>query len=284
MKNKYKFLISVFLLAFLCLGSLPYAYSYNCAGSRGTEEILQIKIVNNHSLSKIFGSNWTDQLELLFGPGAHLKNAKKRTVVTNIDQNVILNFTQLPNLTNIEICNLTKNVWYWSLEGFDSDPDVENQNSQIMNNPENLTTWTNVYSTNMSDPSNVTMKYIWSWNWLAYAPVPPANYLNELVWETNYSIESSIVTHNVGIPYFVQIDNSTKVKFLDNCTEKFTYDSVYGALIDYTLRDKNGTVAYRYTVVLPPLIPGFELSIILGSLGFLVVVGVIYSIKKEKFS
>jgi hypothetical protein len=283
MKKRKEFSISLILVLIISLGITSFGSSYNCAGSRNTDKTLQVKIVNNNSLNNIFGSNWTESLQLLFGPGAQLKNAKMKIAITEINQNIILNFTKYPNLTNIEVCELTSNIWYWTLEGFDqSTPDVTGHKIQIMNNPDNLTTWTQAYSTNMSDPSNVTMKYVWAKNWLAYVPVPPSNYLRDLLWEENYTIDSSIITHKVDLPYFVQIDNSTKVHYFGNATEKFTYDSVYGALIDYTLRDENGTVAYRYTVVLPPLIPGFNIVIMLGSIGIMMIIGAIYFFKKKK--
>ncbi|MEJ2248989.1 MAG: hypothetical protein P8Y97_04925 [Candidatus Lokiarchaeota archaeon] len=186
MKKSKIVLTSIFIFLFCFSGTISFVNaSYNCASSKGTEKILQVKVVNNNSLNHIFGSNWTDQLQLLFGPGAYLKNAKMMTKVTDIKPNVIENFTEFANFTNIKVCNIITNVWYWTLNGFNnSNPDIKWQSIQIMNDPNNLTNWIRDYSANMSDPSNMTMKYAWSFGWLNYVPVPPAKYLRNLIWDS----------------------------------------------------------------------------------------------------
>ncbi|MFX1390655.1 MAG: hypothetical protein ACFE9Z_11370 [Promethearchaeota archaeon] len=261
-KSKIGILGSLLVLTMILgqIGSVQ-GTTYTCTGVVGAEAIWKVKTVHPGALSEIFGASptWEISIQTSFGPGSHQQGARMKSKVTFVNSSYEYNF----GLGSFELCLINSSVWLWTTHPFAVSPNITDSPSTIMMHPENLTYYCQI----VGAPNNVSYAVAWSFldsnfvNFLSALPIPVATFLSELVWDDDYSISGTTVTHNVVAPYtgFVGITYSV------DCVETWRYSSSYGTFLGYKLVHNNGTVAYETELELgEAAIPGYEFSIIVG--------------------
>ncbi len=263
-KSRYGLIGAVLILAMM-LGQITSVRgtTYTCAGSVGAEAIWRVKTVHEGSLTAIFGASWKTSIQNSFGPGSQELGARLKTKVTHINSS--------QNVIGFETCNITSDLWTWTTKSFGPTPNVTGVPTYILLHPKNLTFYCQFYS---GYTKNVSEAF--AYPFLNALPIPAATYLSELIWDNDYVISGTTVTHNLVAPYV------GLVLYLVNCTETWRYSSSYGTFLGYKLVHNNGTTAYETVLETPSAaIPGFELSIVIGaSMG--IVISLIFVVMKKK--
>ncbi len=268
-KSKYG-LIGVVLILAMMLGQITSVRgtTYTCAGSVDAQAIWRVKTVHDGSLTAIFGGSWETAIQSSFGPGSHELGARLKTKVTSINASEMI----WTPIGVSEFCLIYSDVWTWTTSPFADIPDVNDTASYIWLHPENLTLYCQTMTGFTRNVSQVV-----AYPFLNALPVPAATYLSELVWDNDYSISGTTVTHDVVPPY-----SGLGGPYLVNCSETWRYSSSYGTFLGYKLVHNNGTTAYETVLETPSAaIPGFELSIVIGaSMG--IMISLIFVVMKKK--
>lgn len=283
MKKSNYFLIGFMALCLFSMNPMVYGQSsYTFAGSPGNVKILKVTTVDETGLVAIFGSGWSDTLELAFGTGCNVTGARSKSVVTIVNKTQYYNF----GLGLMEMCNITVDYWLWTTAAFTTNPDFDELSLYFLKEPKNLTDIVNLYTlTYLGFEYNVTVPF--SMGFLGQLPIQGATFLSELDWEDDWSSNGFKITHEGSngyiiyqwyafIPGFVPIG-----MMYEDCTEIWTYDSTYGAFIGYKLLNSESSVVYEFTIELETQIPGFELTVLL-SITAVTIVCLVYVLMKKK--
>ena len=272
-KSKYG-LFGALLIISLMLGTTTSVRgtTYTCAGVVGAQATWRVKTVHEGALTDIFGASpfWEAAIEGSFGSNSTEVGAHMKTVVTMVNASEIIN--TIPWIYGpAEFCIIYADLWVWTTKPFAAEPDANDTMQPIWLHPENLTLWCQFISGGLRNVSQV-----YGYPFLNALPVPAATYLSELVWDNDYTISGTTVTHHVLAGYI-----GLAAIYGDNCTESWRYSNSYGTFLGYRLVHKNGTIAYETELVVPGEIPSFELTIVLGvSMG--TIIGLIYVAMKKK--
>ncbi|MFX1322643.1 MAG: hypothetical protein ACFFAQ_13485 [Promethearchaeota archaeon] len=281
--KKISYALIGFILVSIML-SVPIASAqgttYYCTGVVDAEATWKVKTVNNGTLEAIFGPTWVTTIENSFGTGASVVGAKMKTKVTYVNSSYIFDPTTVPPylvMAPVDACIILADVWWWTTSPFGDTPDLYSSATIIFMHPENLTTYCQilgatytVYEGNVSERN--------AFPYLNGLPYNPEDYLSELLWDNDYVIQGTTVTHTITGFYI----GFFGVYGID-CTETWRYSSSYGTFLGYKLVHNNGTVAYETALVTPSAeeIPGFELLVLTAtSIG--TIICVIYVIMKKK--
>ena len=280
--KKTKFIVLFAILLSIAFSFTPIAKpqvgTYTFHGAAGDQKILKVRTVNNASLEDLFGSNWTDVIEL-FGEGAANVGAQSKSVVTAV------NFSAKYDLTTwglgiMDICNYTTNNWNWTTEKFADAPDRTEESVFTFYDPTNLTAFINFYYSFIPPYVAFNVSIQNAGAFLAQLPTPAAQYLGAIVWYPKWQNSGTTVIHSPDAGHYLF---GTYTQYQEDCTETWTYDSTYGAWIGYKIQDNETNTIYEFSIELPG-IPGYELSLFIG-LTFVSIIGVIYIvIRKKKLS
>ncbi len=287
--KKTSYALIGFLLIFIMLGSPIVSVQgtpYNCTGVVGAEATWKVKTVNNGTLEAIFGPTWQTTIEMSFLPGSSVAGAKMKSKITYVNTSYIHDtstvYPFIP-MAPVDACLILSDVWYWTTDPFnESSPDASNVPTVIFSHPENLTTYCQLLGVFISlFAGNVSQR-----NALGYLNgllVPAEDYLADLLWDNDYLIDGTTVTHTITITIAKPIYFGWFGNYFVNCTETWRYSKSYGTFLGYKLVHNNGTTAYETVLVTPSAeeIPGFELLVLTGtSIG--TILCVIYVIMKKK--
>ena len=269
-KSKYALIGSILILAMM-LGQITTVRgtTYSCAGVVGAEAVWRVKTVHNGSLANIFGASptWESAIQTSFGPDSHKVGARLKTVVASVNASEMM---PTP-IGFVELCLIYSDLWVWTTSDFASTPDINDTMTLIWMHPENLTL---ICQTTSGFTRNVSQ--VWAFPFLNALPGPAATYLSELIWDNDYSVSGTTVTHNLVAPYV-----GLGAVFLVDCTESWRYSNSYGTFLGYKLVHNNGTVAYETVIETAGGIPGFELPIVISvSMG--IMISLIYVVMKKK--
>ncbi|MFX1289374.1 MAG: hypothetical protein ACFFAG_00305 [Promethearchaeota archaeon] len=262
-------LIGLLLISLMIVGSIGpvRGTTYSCTGVVGAEATWRVKTVHNGTLTSIFGSTWFLSIQGSFGPGSHQLGAKMKTKVVSVDTSA--------TVLTFEACNITSDIWTWTTLPFGNVPNVTGSGYVLMH-PENLTYYCQI----MSPFPTGNVSQVSGFGFLNFLPIPADTYLSELLWDNDYTISGTTVTHNVAAFY----TGLPGVTYLVNCVESWRYSSAYGTFLGYKLVHNNGTIAYETELETPSAgadIPGFEIPVLLGvSMG--IIISLIYVVMKKK--
>lgn len=267
MKKSSYTVIGFLLISMMLISPIAFCQetTYTCAGVVGAEAVWQVKTVHSGSLADIFGGIWANSIQNSFGPGAHELGARMKSKVTHVNSSDTLGV--------FEVCNITADVWTWTTKQFGPTPNFTGIPTYIMLHPENLTYYcqlSSFFTANVSQGMAVPF--------LNAVPIPAATYLSELLWDNDYVISGTTVTHNLVAPYATFF-----ASYLVDCTETWRYSSSYGTFLGYKLVHNNGTTAYETALETPAgeQIPGFELPIVLG-ISMAIMISLIFIVMKKK--
>ncbi|MHA2430859.1 MAG: Loki-CTERM sorting domain-containing protein [Promethearchaeota archaeon] len=274
--------LKVTLLAFIFLSMalsltpavVPQIGTYTFHGAPGDSKILKVNTVNNASLEDLFGAGWVSVIEI-FGPGAAVVGARKKSLVTGVNISDIFSFFGDYDVTTYNTSN-----WDWTTGSFSDTPDSIGDIVTSFYDPTNLTTFVNTFYTIFPPnlPLNISMHTAGAY--LAQLPTSVAQYLGALVWEPKWGNVGNTVVHNAEAADTAFYWGFT---YLEDCTEIWTYDGTYGAWISYEILDNETNTIYEFSIELPTAaeIPGFELTIILST-AVVTSIGLIYVLMKKK--
>lgn len=271
MKNKSYLMTSLVIFSIILSSSIVTVRgtTYTCTGVVDAEATWKVKTIHKGALTDIFGVNWSSAIESSFGPGSNETGARMKTTVTFVNSSFSYDF----GLGPFDICLILSNLWTWTTQDFVITPDVPNAPTWIFMHPENLTAYCQAISFSTRNVSQLL-----AYPFLNGIPIPAATFLSELIWDNDYSVKGTTVTHDVTPPY-IGLGGIYSVV----CTETWRYSSSYGTFLGYKLVHNNGTIAYETILETPSKggISGFEIPLLLGaSIG--VVVSLIYVVMRKK--
>lgn len=274
--KKTRFILAIALFISISFAIVPPAVpqigTYQFHGAAGNQKILKVNTVNNASLEILWGENWTEVIEI-FGAGAADLGARKKSVVTAVD-------FEAKFLGVYDAANYTTDNWKWNTGTFPETPDdLSGINVTSFYNPKNLSSYVNLFYSGLS---NVSVQNAGAF--FAQLPTPVDNYLAEIIWIPRWeAVDNTAVHHGQVGDLVYSIFTAKFYVYLSNCTETWSYDTTYGAWIGYKVAI-NDTTIYEFNVELPsilPGIPGFDMTILLGTTGF-IAIGLIYLVMKKK--
>lgn len=280
MKKSNYVLIGFMALCLLSMTPMVYGQSsYTFAGSPGNVKILKVTKVDSTGLQAIFGSGWGDTLQSAFGAGCNVTGARSKSVVTAVNKTQYFDF----GLGLMEMCNITVDYWLWTTTAFTTNPDFDELSLYFLKEPKNLTAIVNLYTFSyLGITYNVTVPF--SMGFLGQLPIQGSTFLSGLDWEDDWSSSGFTITHEGSNGYIIYQWYGIFVAIgmmYEDCTEIWTYDSNYGALIGYKLLNNVGSVVYEFTIELETQIPGFELPVLL-SITAITTVCLVYVLMKKK--
>lgn len=278
-KSSYSLIGFGLILMMMMIGPIATVRgtTYNCTGVVGAEAIWKVKTVHEGALTDIFGPDWSDAIQDSFGDGANETGAKWKTLVTFVNSSFKNDF----GFGEWDICEINSSTWDWTTEPFADTPDETNVPTWIFMHPDNLTFWSHYIGTWYLG-GNVSQRN--AFPFLSGLPVPVETYLNELVWDTDYTIQGTEVIHNVDAIYVGgAFSIGIFITYLVDCTETWKYSKSYGTFEGYKLVHNNGTTAYETVLVTPSaeVIPGFNL-LVLSGISLSAIICVIYVIMKKR--
>ncbi|MCK4687869.1 MAG: hypothetical protein KAT66_07050, partial [Candidatus Lokiarchaeota archaeon] len=204
--------------------------------------------------------------------------AKMKSEVTYVNSSYIYDPLYVV-MDPVETCLILSDIWWWTTEPFPDTPNLTSSGTVIFTHPENLTTYSQLIGVTFMFGGNVSQRN--AAPHLNALLVPAEDYLAELLWDSDYIIQGTTVTHIVSVPpiYLGWFGN-----YYVNCTETWRYSKSYGTFLGYKLVHNNGTTAYETALVTPSAgfeIPGFELLVLAG-ISLSTIICVIYVIMKKK--
>jgi hypothetical protein len=274
-----KHILSLLILLTIALSLTPAATpqigTYTFHGAAGNEKVLKVRTVNNASLTDLFGSNWTDVIEL-FGTGAQNVGARSKSLVTAVNLTAKYDLS-IWGVGVQGVAEYNTSNWDWTTGSFAANPDSTGDIVRSFYDPTNLTTFINTFYSYIPPYIAFNVSVQNAGLYLAQLPTPVAQYLGAIVWMPKWQNVGNTVEHNAAINDYIF---GTTFQYLEACKEVWTYDATYGAWIGYKILDNTGAVIYEFSIELPaiPAIPGFEIPILLGAAA----IGIIYIIKKRK--
>ena len=275
-KSKYGLIGSVLILAMILGQITPVrGTTYTCTGVIDAEAVWRVKTVNSYALEAIFGSLWQVTIENSFLAGSSVEGARMKSKVTYVNTSYIFDPPYVV-MNPVDACLILSDVWLWTTSPFSNTPNSTNVPTVIFSRPENLTTYCQLIGVTYTIfAGNVSQRN--AAPYLNALLIPAATYLSELMWDNDYSISGTTVTHTITAPYVGWFG-----VYGVNCVETWRYSSQYGTFLGYKLVHNNGTTAYETVLeTAAAKIPGFELTIVIGvSMG--IIISLIFIIMKKK--
>jgi len=252
MKTKY-FLLGLILshiILFSTITQVKADSSYSLGMKKDTEIILEVQIFDEDGLEDVF-----DEYDDAIPEDADEVGMKYKIIVREVDKDAEID---LGILGDYDAFGIEADIWEWTAEEFDEEPDEEEFEIVWFQDPEDI-----------NDAYDVVGGYGYDVI-MPFAPISVEKYLDEIddwreddneEWKTqdNMVIHDSIFKEET----FVEI---------------FTYDTETGYLIEYKIIDEDGAIIYKYG--LSEFIPGYELPLILGIIGIFTI-GLIYIMRKK---
>ena len=283
MRNKKLNSILLLVISFLFVLSPIVAVRgdlYACPStSAGDTKILEVTVVNAAGLEDIFGADWKTVLNTSFSGDASTLGAKFKTVVQGIRTNDSIDYS-FWGAGIVSVCNITVDSWAFTTGEF-LEANKTTSQVYVIKDPANLTAFVQGVRAFLAQPGNVTVP--WAADvayspYLAQLPVPPGDYLADIIWDTGWYSAGAKIIHDVTAGYTVPFTTFT---YLEDCTETWTY-YYNGALISYSLVNTESQVVYQYSIVLPGAqIPGYELSIFIG-VSVITMIGLVIYMKRKR--
>ena len=255
MKTKY-FLLGFILshiILFSTIAQVRADTSYSLGMKKDTEIILEVKIVDKSELKDVLGH---DSWESCIPEDADTVGMKQKIKVTAIMENAEIN---LGVIGEYDAFGFEADIWEWTIEEFDAEPDEEEFEIVWFEDPEDI-----------NDAYKVVDGYAYDII-MPFVPIDVVKYLDEIdEWEENryeeWRTKENMVIHD-------------SIYDEENFLEVYTYDTENGFLTRYQIIDEDGAVIYEYGL-LSEIIPGYELPLILGIIGIFTI-GLIYIMKKR---
>jgi hypothetical protein len=291
MRNKKLNSILLLVISFLFVLSPIVAVRgdlYACPStSAGDTKILEVTVVDAAGLEDIFGTGWKTVLNTSFSGDASTLGAKLKTVVQGIRNNDTIDYSTY-GAGVVTVCNITVDSWAFTTGEF-LEANKTTSQVYVMRDPANLTAYVqgvraflHYYYPLVYSEGNVTVP--WAYDgilqnaYLAQVPVPPDDYLADIIWDDGWYSSGANIIHDVTAGYTVELTGFT---YNEDCTESWTYYD-NGALIAYSLVNNESKVVYQYSIVLPgAAIPGYELSLFIGVSVITMIVLVLYMKRKR---
>lgn len=272
--KKNKTILATLILLTALFSVIPTAFSqkgtYQFHGAAGNQKILKVEIVNSASLTDLYGTNWTDVIEM-FGEGAGELNAKFKSVVMGVELDSIHG---VPYVGDYDAVTYVTENWDWTTDPFAATPDETLVPIQSLYDPTAITTIVNaVFAMNVTIYNAAI--------YFTQLPTPVDQYLGAITWEDNWVTSGNTVIHNAMVGEFIFL---TTYQYLENCTETWTFDETYGAWIGYKLQDNETNTIYEFNIGLPASagIPGFELPIVIGAIAIGIISVIVTRIRKRR--
>lgn len=253
MKTKYFLLgfILSYILLFSTIAQVQADSSYSLGMKKDTEITLEVKIVDESFLRHVFGDVWEDSIP----EDADEVGMKQKIKVTAIMENAEID---LGVLGEYDAFGFEADIWEWTSDEFDAEPDEEEFEIVWFEDPEDIN---DAYDTVDGYAYDVIMPFV---------PIDVVKYLDDIdEWEENryeeWRTKENMVIHD-------------SIYDGENFLEVYTYDTENGFLTRYQIIDEDGDVIYEYGT--SETIPGYEIPLILGITGIFTI-GLIYIIKKK---
>ncbi|TXT61792.1 MAG: conserved exported protein of unknown function [Promethearchaeota archaeon] len=278
-KKPILFGLLVFSLILMSPLTLAQDTEYSCAASEGGTKYLKVDTVDETGLEEMFGSNWATVLENSFGSGADEVGARQKSTVTDVKSDIEVDLGL--GLGKFPACNITTDAWNWETGEFSEEPDLKDFVVTVLLDPDDLTEYTQTLTAILAlgipgySAQNVSMHNP-AVQFLGQLPVPADEYLAALVWEEGWNVDGLKVSHEHEAGYTSLFGTTYQA----DGKETWEFDGQFGAFIGYTLEDADGNVIYAYSLDVSALIPGYELTFVMGSM-MAGILGVIYVFKRR---
>ncbi len=253
MKRKC-FLIGVLLLHIIFLSATVQvqAASYSLGPEKGTEIILEVKTFDKKGLKDVFGDGWEEAIP----EEADEAGLRSKILVREVDEDADID---LGILGKYDAFGIEADIWEWTDEEFEKEPDEDEFEIVWFQDPEDLN---DAYDVVGGYAYDITMPFV---------PIDVVKFLDEIEeWKEDEDHEEWKTKDNTVIHDSI-FDEETFV-------EVFIYDTENGFLVGYKIFDEDGVLVYEYG--LSDVIPGYEIPLILGITGIFTI-GLIYIMKKR---
>ena len=252
MKTKY-FLLGLILshiILFSTIAQVKADSSYSLGIKKGTEIILEVQIFDEDGLEDVF-----DEYDDAIPEDADEVGMKNKIIVREVDKDAEID---LGILGDYDAFGIEADIWEWTDEEFDEEPDEEEFEIVWFQDPEDI-----------NDAYDVVGGYAYDII-MPFAPISVEKFLDKIdEWKEDdheeWKTKDNMVIHDSIF------DEETFV-------EIFTYDTETGYLIEFKILDEDGAIIYQYG--LSEIIPGYEIPLILGIIGIFTI-GLIYIMKKR---
>lgn len=217
--------------SYICASASSNNANYKFQGAVGTEITISVNTVNSTGLKNLFGVNWNQSIYRNFLGQSYEKGAQSRLTITAIDYNS----TSLGHKSAV----YTVNKWYFSTDGFNSEPDLSNLMLTSFYSPTDLESFVKGINCGTIFCSN--MSYYDSAFFLQVLPIPVDEYLNNITWDFGWNSNGNRLVHHVQAGDY----GYNAIHFLDMCTETWTYDPNLGFLTGYKIQDAQNQTIYE---------------------------------------
>lgn len=234
---------------------IPQVGTYTFHGTAGNEKILEVRTANNSSLEDLFGVNYVTIMEQFFGSGCLVVGANRKSLITGVNFSAKFDPStySLPGLGIFDVTTYNTSNWGWTTGEFSSTPDSIGDIVMSFYVPADLTIFVNAfYDFYLGTPYNISTHTAGAH--LAQLPTPVEQYLGALVWEPGWENYANTIKHNALAGDLVF---PTATQYLENCTEIWEYDPVYGIWIGYKILDDENNTIYEFNLSPPKILPGF---------------------------
>ena len=252
MKAKF-FVLAFFILNLAIFSTTVQAADYEIGVEEDTEIILEIKSFDEELADSIYG---TDDIEDIIGDDAEV-GARQKMVITDIDDGEDVTYVAYGvNLGTYKSFMVEYDEWDWTMDtaDFDGDPDEDKETLPVPEDPKDL-------------PDDWPMPF-------DIIPTPVVDYLDAIDWDKDIDVEDNVLT--------IKVDKDIlKLAFKDmkeDVIYEFTYDEDTGIRVRTRFLTTDDEVIVEMSAA---GIPGYELPILLGFVGFSTL-GLIYITMKRR--
>ena len=253
LKGKY-FVLGLIFLNILTFSIFVKASSdeYSLGIDKGTEIILEVKTFDKDGLKDIFSDGWEEAIP----EDADEVGLRYKIMISEVDKDSKI---KLGILGTYDAFSLEVEIWEWTSENFEEDPDEDEFEIVWFKDPEDIN---DAYKIVGGFAYDIIMPFV---------PINVENFLDDIdEWKENdheeWKTKDNMVIHD-------SISDEE-----ENFVEIYTYDMNNGFLINYIIKDNDGTIVYEYGLHLT--IPGYEIPLLLGITG-ISLIGLIYIAKKR---
>lgn len=248
----------VFILLFMVLNIMIYSTmvqaaesNYSLGMKKGTEIILEVKIFDEDGLKDVFSDGW----ESSFPEDAEEVGMKYKIIVKDVDKDAEID---LGILGKYDAFGIEVDLWEWTDEEFDKEPDEDEFEIVWFQDPEDIY---DAYKIAGGYAYDIIMPFV---------PIDVVKYLDKIDGWKEDKQEEWKTKDNMVIHDSIFDD--------ENFVEIYTYDTNNGFLTEYKIKNEDGEIIYEYG--LSQFIPGYEIPLLLGITG-ISVIGLIYIMKKK---
>jgi hypothetical protein len=251
LKGKY-FLLGFLFLNIIVLSTVVQVQAadtdYSLGIKKGTEITLEVTTVDEDKLERAFGDGWEEGIpEDADTVGMKSKIiAKKEIEDAEIDLGILGDYDAL---------GFEADIWEWTEEGFEKEPDEEDFEIVWFQDPEDQN---DAYDPVNGFACDIIMPFI---------PITVSKFLRDIEWNKEWENEGNMVLHD------------SKSDEDRDFLEVYIYDPDTGFLIGYKIVESDGDIMYEYKLA-SEIIPGYEIPLILGITGIFIV-GLLYLMKKR---